>query len=524
MGDQSASSRFRSLFEAAVKDYEKKTKTKLVDHPLCQRLISCDTVESITAILQEQTHAFRKFRGDDGRVMKLLKSAVHILHTLSDSTLLGEAIGIPFPPARAVFAGFAILLGAIKDVEASYNALVHLLESIERFLSRLGIYTKIPPSTAMAQILVKIIVELLSTLGLVMKQMKQKRTMKFVNKLFGENEIETALQRLDRLTQDEARATLAQTLNLVYGLDANMRALVQNSKASADSIWEALQNLQRTARDGNKSKREYLVDEVRSWLSPPDLREKHNQARSLYLSGTGEWFIQGKNFIEWKMSSMNTLLWVYGKPGAGKTILCSTVIENISVLQKEGLASLAFFYFEIEDDLKKNQRGLLSSLLVQLCDQSDSYCGIISYLNSTIYHGSSVPNDDALAQCLKEMLKFPGQPPVYIVIDALDKCYNITGTPSPRDEVLKLVVDLVNLQLPNLRICITSRPEADISRVFDSLTFLSVSLHEESGQMQDIVDYIKSIINTDPMMQRWKATERELAIEVLTEKAQDDET
>jgi hypothetical protein len=94
MGDQSASSRFRSLFEAAVKDYEKKTKTKLVDHPLCQRLISCDTVESITAILQEQTHAFRKFRGDDGRVMKLLKSAVHILHTLSDSTLLGEAIGI----------------------------------------------------------------------------------------------------------------------------------------------------------------------------------------------------------------------------------------------------------------------------------------------------------------------------------------------------------------------------------------------------------------------------------------------
>jgi hypothetical protein len=65
---------------------------------------------------------------------------------------------------------------AIKDVEASYNALVHLLESIERFLSRLGIYTKIPPSTAMAQILVKIIVELLSTLGLVMKQMKQKRT------------------------------------------------------------------------------------------------------------------------------------------------------------------------------------------------------------------------------------------------------------------------------------------------------------------------------------------------------------
>jgi len=198
----------------------------------------------------------------------------------------------------------------------------------------------------------------------------------------------------------------------------------------------------------------------------------------------------------------------------------STVIENISALQSDGLASLAFFYFEIEDDQKKNRRGLLSSLLVQLSDQSDSYCGIISYLYSTIYDGSAVPSDDALAQCLKEMFKFPGQPPVYIVVDALDKCHNTTGMPSPRDEVLKLVVDLVNLQLPSLRICITSRPEADISRVFGSLTSLSVSLHEESGQMQEIVEYIESVINEGPMTQRWNAAERELVIEVLTRKAQ----
>jgi len=94
MGDQSASSRFRSLFHTALEDYEEKTRTKLVDHPLCQRLISCDSVESITAVLQEQAHAFRKFRGVDGKVMKSLKTVVHVLHSLSESTLLGEAIGI----------------------------------------------------------------------------------------------------------------------------------------------------------------------------------------------------------------------------------------------------------------------------------------------------------------------------------------------------------------------------------------------------------------------------------------------
>jgi hypothetical protein len=65
---------------------------------------------------------------------------------------------------------------AVKDVGASYDALVDLLESIELFLVRLDIYTRISPTAAMAGIIVKIMVELLSTLALVTKQVKQKRT------------------------------------------------------------------------------------------------------------------------------------------------------------------------------------------------------------------------------------------------------------------------------------------------------------------------------------------------------------
>ena len=95
MSDPSGSSHFRVLFEAALEDYRKRTGTKLVDHPLYGRLIKCDTVESITAVLQEQAQAFLKFRGkDDSKVMKSLKCAVHVLHSLSDSTFLGEAIGL----------------------------------------------------------------------------------------------------------------------------------------------------------------------------------------------------------------------------------------------------------------------------------------------------------------------------------------------------------------------------------------------------------------------------------------------
>ncbi len=67
---------------------------------------------------------------------------------------------------------------AIGDVSSSYDALINLLETIEQFLSRLDIYTESPILAVMAEVLVKIMVELLSTIALVTKQIKQKRPCK----------------------------------------------------------------------------------------------------------------------------------------------------------------------------------------------------------------------------------------------------------------------------------------------------------------------------------------------------------
>ena len=79
-------SSFQDLFNAALQDYENQTRISLVDHPLVNRLKSCDSVDSITAILQEYAQIFHEFRGDDGKLMKLLKYTVNILYPLSTST------------------------------------------------------------------------------------------------------------------------------------------------------------------------------------------------------------------------------------------------------------------------------------------------------------------------------------------------------------------------------------------------------------------------------------------------------
>jgi hypothetical protein len=197
----------------------------------------------------------------------------------------------------------------------------------------------------------------------------------------------------------------------------------------------------------------------------------------------------------------------------------STIIEDIDAMRKAGLASLAFFYCDFREDQKKDLRGLLSSLLVQLCHQSDAYCDLLLNFYAEHAKGSRHPSDSALAGYLKDLLNLPGLAPVYLVIDALDECPSTSAFPSPRDKVLNLIEDLIKSQIPNLRICVTSRPEADIEYILDPLIFCSVSLHDESGQNENIEEYIKSVINTNPKNRRWREADKQLVINVLTEKA-----
>ena len=203
----------------------------------------------------------------------------------------------------------------------------------------------------------------------------------------------------------------------------------------------------------------------------------------------------------------------------------STVIQDIEVMCKAGNASMAYFYFDFRDANKQGVRDLLLSFLTQLSASSNLRCDILSDLYYAHDEGKMQPSDTILAECLKQMLALPDhwQSPtsIYLIIDALDESSNTSGIPSPRERVLELVKELVELGLPNLHICVTSRPEIDIRDVLAPLTSLQVSLHDETGQKKDIVEYVKSVVysNSEPIMKRWRADDKELVVEVLSERA-----
>jgi hypothetical protein len=197
----------------------------------------------------------------------------------------------------------------------------------------------------------------------------------------------------------------------------------------------------------------------------------------------------------------------------------STIIEDVRSLCQTGLASCAFYYCDFRDSAKQDVRGLLSSFILQLSDQSYHFSAILSYFYSSYDRGSRQPSNDALMECLKKMVGLPGQGVIYLIIDALDECPNVSGLPTPREQVFEVVQELIDLQLPHVHFCITSRLETDIRDVLEPLATHTVPLHEQVGQNQDIANFVRILVHNHRRMRRWREEDKQFVIETLTKRA-----
>jgi len=198
----------------------------------------------------------------------------------------------------------------------------------------------------------------------------------------------------------------------------------------------------------------------------------------------------------------------------------SSIITDVQGICATGLASLAYYYFDFKEIAKQDRRGLLSCILIQLCTRSHSGYDVLSRLHATHDNGLRQPSDPDLIRCPKDVLTLPDQGKVYIIVDAVDECPNSSGFPkTAREKVLDLLEEIVHLDLPNLRLCITSRPEIDIKNVLEPLNPHRMSLHDENGQKKDILEFIRTVVFADRKMRRWRLEDKQLVIDILSAKA-----
>ncbi|KAF8259845.1 hypothetical protein EI94DRAFT_959507 [Lactarius quietus] len=310
-------SNFQSILDAVDK-YAEQTGINLKENPFAEKVKSCDSPNAVLVLLQDNLKVFKDFRDKNRKFIDCLSPVVQFVHSFSG--ILGEAAGlIPFQPAKLIFVGIDVLFTAADGVSASYDAVLELFECLGNFLKRLHIYSGISLDALTTDIVAKIMVELISILALAKKQIGRGRLKQFAKKLLGDSEIETILKRLDRLTQEEARMTVAQTLAIVHGLLDNMKVVMDGGEASTSTIRRTLVTMQEVANEINKMKRNQLQKDSRSWISPPDPSKNHIIARGIHSGESAVWFTQGLTFKNWDLTG--GLLWIHGKPGSGKSIL-----------------------------------------------------------------------------------------------------------------------------------------------------------------------------------------------------------
>jgi hypothetical protein len=267
----------------------------------------------------------------------------------------------------------------------------------------------------------------------------------------------------------------------------------------AAQLGELKQNLSEWRHDD-----QYL--KVVSWIDAPDQTAYHAAACQKHESGTGQWLLESDTYKTLKTSS-GTHLWLHGKAGCGKTVLCSTLIEDLkSHCASAKDTALAFFYFSFSDVNSQSYRKLLASLVYQLCLGQPSYEKL-----KEMFDGAKQASVLVLEEVLDFQIEQYGN--VMIVLDALDEL------PDGDDRSLVLAkLKGLNSRVNHAKALITSRSSADIEGIMSEMkaTVLPLSVQEVN---EDIGRYIVKEFSQTPSLLRWSPKMQIRARETLEQKA-----
>jgi hypothetical protein len=237
------------------------------------------------------------------------------------------------------------------------------------------------------------------------------------------------------------------------------------------------------------------ANEVRQWLSPPDPSTDFHEALKQRHANTGKWFLEGKKYHDWR-TTPHAFLWLHARPGAGKTVLSSTIIENLQASQMAVRTTL-YFYFTFNNASKQSLQSMLRSLVYQLYTNVPATQELV---HATKDSSSPTPSIATLSSLFKDMMRRVGS--AKIVLDALDECPQKGGR-----QLIDWVKTCRTWEV-DLRILVTSRYEDHIRSQFLNWADSSEILELDAEHMEnDIASYIHSAVREHSGLGRWKKRE-----------------
>ncbi|ETW79576.1 hypothetical protein HETIRDRAFT_322741 [Heterobasidion irregulare TC 32-1] len=443
MTDHDAQSQFPEIWVSAIAQYKQVTK-----HDLLQGRLQVSSPDALLVIIETGQNKFSEYRKQGQKIWDVLKPVLGLVDVLSETvsesfTLVSVAVItsatdkylIALGPGQPACEGSICCCPSItEDVSANYDIIVDLFEELKGFIERLGVLNQQDISMPLKKIIIEILAQLLVTLAVTTKWMKQKRPAQYLRTLLrSDMQVRPAMERLTKLL--------------------NQASIMVNTFTSVKAT-EGLHILQ-VLRDDN------LQTKIHTWLSPPDPSTNHNTALGRRQEGTGDWFVKNPAFLEWRQSP-NSLLWIHGirtflrRQWQNNTVVrrsidvearkdfdvfrgSSTLVEALQCDAERPSSStstaIPFFYFDFNDPAKLAFRNLIHSLIVQLLFRSPGTPLLLKDLYMRNHEGKQEPKLDDLISVLKAMAAFFDH--TYIILDALDKC---TGT--ERAGILRFLAEI----------------------------------------------------------------------------------
>jgi ankyrin repeat domain-containing protein 50 len=266
-------------------------------------------------------------------------------------------------------------------------------------------------------------------------------------------------------------------------------------------IFDALEMLQlkgtqRTQDSISEIRTDQISWQIRDWLKAPDVSVNHNAECQKKHGWTGRWLVTSPSFITWLVKK-NSLLWLNGFAGSGKSVLCSTAIQYVfRHRQSASHIGVAYFYFTFNDESKQDESAMLRALLLQLSVQrQDDNLDLTRLYN---LYKPGIPPSLVLTDHLHRLVqKFRD---VYIVLDALDE----SPRSGAREQVLDTLETMRKWSFPGMHFLITSRDEPDIRESLESLTLFPMQQVKMKNARidKDIADFISGRLRSR-RLQKW---------------------
>ncbi|KAL8956660.1 MAG: hypothetical protein Q9193_005878 [Seirophora villosa] len=293
---------------------------------------------------------------------------------------------------------------------------------------------------------------------------------------FGEKEISKVLSRLEGLRQQ-----------LSHALEVDQTRIVVETHKKVDTLTSRTTAIHEDARHKT----------IFQWLGPPDNSLNFTEACRKRQESTGEWFLKNQQYADWQ-AQPNTLIWLHGIPGCGKTILSSTIIEDLYA-KDDGISgqAVAHFFFNHSTTASDCYGPMLRSLVVQISRQNPAALKLTEDLFLSHGKGARQPTNKALLAVLRDMIR--SCPTMYLVLDALDEC-------TSRPELLRAIRTINAGQLTQLHMLVTSRRERDIIEALSAMIEASSIINIQSSLISgDIRTYIRSRLSNDVTLKRWRS-------------------